>query len=356
MLHFLCSKRLSFEDGLFFYLYLPLYYPPMMKKGLLLITAIFAFIALHAQPQGKPTTEIFADYHYYNTKDTSLSTRSGFGLNRAFLGYIYQPDRNITATIIVNVGTPSELPAGSKERRYAYFREASVAWSNERLSLSFGMTTTRSLIFQQKFYGKRYVADNFEAINGFSTVADLGFSADYIINDVFKIDLTLMNGEGYSNLHIDNSIKTSLGLNITPVEKGVIRLYADFDHPAGVWQQLYIGFIGYKTDKVMIGGEMAYKTNPDKIEGKDSWGISATGSVKTSEKTEIFGRYDYCESNKLSEVTSWSYKSDRQFIVAGFQYMYNEYLRMALDYQGTYPLSKNMPHADGIFLNVHFRF
>lgn len=328
----------------------------MMKKGLLSITAIFAFLALNAQPQGKPTTEIFADYHYFNTKDTSLSTRSGFGLNRAFLGYIYQPDGNFTATVIVNVGTPSELPAGSKERRYAHFREASIAWTNEKLTLSFGMTTTRSLIFQQKFYGKRYIADNFEAINGFSTVADLGFSADYIINDVLKVDVTLMNGEGYSNLHVDNSMKTSLGLNIKPIEHGVIRLYADFDHPAGIWQQLFIGFLGYKNEKVMIGGEVAYKINPDKVEGHDSWGYSATGSLKTSEKTEIFGRYDFCESNKLTEDRSWNYKSDRQFFVAGFQYTFNEYFRMALDYQGTHPLYNIVPTVNGIFLNVHFRF
>lgn len=328
----------------------------MIKKGLLLSIAIFAYITINAQSQGRPTTEIFADYHYYSTKDTSLATRSGFGLNRAFLGYIYQPNGNITATVILNVGSPSEVAADSKERRYAHFREAHITWTGEKLTMSFGMTPTRSLLFQQKFYGKRYVADNFEALNGYSTVADLGFSADYIFNDVFKVDLTLMNGEGYNNLHVDNSIKSSVGLSITPIEKGLIRLYADFDHPAGVWQQLYIGFLGFKTENVMIGGEVAYKTNPDKVEGHNSWGCSATGSVKTSEKTELFGRYDYTVSNRVTEETTWNYESDRQFFVAGLQYTFNEYFRMALDYQGTYPLNDLMLSADGIFLNAHFKF
>lgn len=328
----------------------------MIKKGLLLLTAIFACIALKAQSQGRPTTEIFADYHYYSTKDTSSSTRSGFGLNRAFLGYIYQPAGNITATVLLNIGSPSELSADEKERRYAHFREASITWTGQKLTMSFGMTPTRSLLFQQKFYGKRYIADNFEAINGFSTVADLGFSADYIINDVFKVDFTFMNGEGYNKMHIDNSIKSSVGLNIVPIKKGLIRLYADFDHPAGVWQQLYIGFLGYKTEKYMIGGEVAYKTNPDKVEGHNSWGWSATGSVKTSEKTEVFGRYDYTASNKVNEELPWNYESDRQFFVAGFQYTFNDFFRIALDYQGTYPLSDILWSADGVFLNAHFKF
>ncbi len=283
--------------------------------------------------------------------------KNGFDLNRAFLGYVFQPENSFSATIIVNVGSPSDLYTGSKERRYAHFREASIAWTNERLTLSFGMTPTRSLNFQQKFYGKRYIADNFEAINGFSTVSDLGFSVDYIISDAVKTDVTIMNGEGYNNLNIDNSIKSSFGINLIPVEKGVIRLYADFHRPAHVWQQLYIVFMGYKNDFFMIGGEVAYKTNADKITHHNAWGFSATGSVKTSEKTEIFGRYDYCVSNIIgNELLPWDYESDRQFFVAGFQYTFNEYLRLALDYQGNYPKYNSLRSSNAVFLNAHFKF
>lgn len=328
-----------------------------MKKIIHIIIWLSILTPAVAQPQGKPLTEIFADFHYYNTKDTSSTTRTGFGLNRAFLGYVYKPSGNITATLIVNVGNPTEGGQDAKERRNAHFREAHVDWTNNKLTLSFGMTPTRSLNFQQKFYGKRYIADNFEAINGFSTVSDLGFSADYIINERFKVDFTLMNGEGYNNLHMDNSLKASFGINIVPTEKGIIRLYSDFDRPSGVLQQLHIAFMGYKTEAFSIGGEVAYKTNSDKIRGHDSWGFSATGSIRTSGKTELFGRYDYSTSNAADEdLMTWSYLYDRQFIVAGFQYTFNEYFRMALDYQGNYPNYNGLEHSDALYLNLHFRF
>lgn len=324
-----------------------------------IISLAFAVICLpsmsQVEGQSKPITEIFTDFHYFTRGDTG--NNNGFSLNRAFLGYSYQPGGNITATVIVNVGSPEDLSAGSKERRYAHFREASVTWANEKLSVAFGMTKTRSLIYQQQFYGKRYVADNFEAINGYSTVSDLGLCVDYIVNDVVKIDFTLMNGEGYNNLHLDNSLKVSAGLNITPSEKTCLRFYTDVDRPSGIWQQLFIGFAGFRSDAVTIGGEAAYKTNPDKIQGHDSWGFSATGSVKTSPRTEIFGRYDYTASNSESpDDMPWNYLTDRQFAVFGLQYTFNEFARLALNYQGNYPNYKGLAETDAIFLNAHFRF
>lgn len=323
------------------------------------ISLFLVIICLPAIPQsagqGKPITEIFTDFHYFMRGDTG--NNNGFSLNRAFLGYNYQPAGNITATVIVNVSSPEDLSSGSKERRYAHFREASLTWTNERLSVSLGMTKTRSLIYQQQFYGKRYVADNFEAINGYSTVSDMGLGADYIINDLIKIDFTLMNGEGYNNLHIDNSLKTSVGLNITPSDKALFRIYTDIDRPSGMWQQLFIGFAGFKSNAVMIGGEAAYKTNHDKLQGHDSWGVSATGSVKISSKTELFGRYDYTASNSEdSEDFLWNYLYDRQFVVFGLEYTFNEYVRLALNYQGNYPDHNHLAQTDAIFLNAHFRF
>ncbi|HEX2968997.1 MAG TPA: hypothetical protein VHO46_07805 [Bacteroidales bacterium] len=325
-----------------------------MKKTALVTTVVLILLSYKANSQA--ITEVFADFHYY-INDTLHSDNNGFGLTRAYLGYNYHPEGEFSGTLILNVCSPSDLAEGSKERRYAYFREASVTWTKDDLSMSFGMTTTRSLSFQQKFYGKRYVADNFEAINGYSTVADLGFTADYVINDFLKVDFTFMNGEGYNNLHIDNSIKSSFGVNIIPFEKGIMRLYADFDRPGGTWQQLYIGFIGYKSDLIMIGGEAAFKTNIDGTDSHDSWGFSSTGSIRVADKTEIFGRYDYTISNEISgESLPWNYMKDRQFFIAGAQYTFNDNFKLALDYQGNYPISGRVPPTRSVFLNTFFKF
>lgn len=327
-----------------------------MKRILFLSLFICIFLHARSQSQGKPMAEIFGDFHSYGKSDTTMTSRTGFGLTRAYMGYTYMTPDNFSASIIINIASPSDLAAGSKERRYAFFREASVSWTNEKLTLSGGMTTTRALIFQQRFYNKRYLSDNFLAYNGYNTIADLGFTADYVINDILKVDFSLMNGEGYNNLHVDNSIRSGFGINIIPVKNGVVRLYADFDRPQGVWQQLYIGFLGYKTESLMIGGEAVYKTNHDLIQGHDSWGFTVTGSIKTSEKTEVFSRYDYNNSNTISEINlPWNYEVDRKFFVAGLQYTVNQYFRMAIDYQGSFPNYYGIPERNAIFINAHFK-
>lgn len=328
-----------------------------MKKGLILFTILSAWtISVQSQNlfKGKPLTEIFADFHYYPDNDTS--TTNGFALNRAFLGWNFVTDTKFSATVIVNAGSPSELAPGSKSRRMAYFREASITWSGDRLTLSGGMTTTKGLIFQQKFLGKRYVADNFEALDGYITVADLGFTADYVINKYLKADISLMNGEGYSSMHVDNSIRSSLGFTITPFRNAVIRLYCDLDHPRGVWQNMLLGFVGYKNENITIGAELARKTNFDLINGHHAWGFSSTGAVKIFNKTELFGRYDLTSSSAETDMNQpWNYLSDRQFAVVGLQYSFTDSFRMALDYQGMFPWSGGIRDKNGIFVNAHFK-
>ena len=63
-----------------------------------------------------------------------LQNSPGLDLNRAYLGYNFMPEGDFSATIIVNIGTPDDLAAGSIPRRYAYFREASVTYTKEKLT------------------------------------------------------------------------------------------------------------------------------------------------------------------------------------------------------------------------------
>jgi hypothetical protein len=329
-----------------------------MKKTFLLIISILSLTNSFSQtpvlPKGKAVTEIFTDFHYM-INDTANTT--GFGLNRAYFGYNYLPDGDFSGSVILNAGSPEDLAAGAKHRRYPFFREASIAYTKDKLKVSFGITTTRSLIFQQTFLGKRYVADNFEAKNGYSIVADLGVVVDYTINDFVKVDFTVMNGEGYSELQLNNSVKSSVGLNLVPFRNGVLRFYTDFDHPNMVWQNLSIIFFGYKNERITFGAEAARKTNMDKINGHNGWGFSSTCAVTVADKTELFGRYDYTTSSvPADESLQWNKKNDGKFGVIGLQYTFNQYAQLALDYQGTFPYNPAAANSNGIFLNAHFKF
>ena len=126
----------------------------MKKKLILLLFSFTGCLIFYSQSifsQGKPITEIFTDFHY-NLKDTSKTT--GFGLNRAYIGYNFLPAGSFSATVILNIGSPDDLAPGSVHRRYSFFREASIAYIKDNLTITLGITGTRLFDFQQKFWGK----------------------------------------------------------------------------------------------------------------------------------------------------------------------------------------------------------
>ncbi|MBA4322142.1 MAG: hypothetical protein C0408_04930 [Odoribacter sp.] len=303
---------------------------------------------------GKPVAEIYSDFHY-NLAGGAKTT--GFSINRAYFGYNYFAGENFAALIKVEIGSPEELAAGSKSRRYAYYREASISYSKEKLNLSFGITGTRLYDFQQKFWGKRYLANTFQSLNGYGYVADLGIVADYKFNDFIEADISLFNGEGYSSLQLDNDLKSSLGITITPIKELVIRTYGDVIKDDNVWQVTLIGFAGYKNEKVTMGAEINYKSNLDLSEGHHAWGFSGTGAVRLTEKTEFFTRFDYSTSLIVpGDFTRWNLNKDGSFLITGFQYTFNKYVKIALDYQATFPADKTRSFSDMIFINSVFKF
>jgi hypothetical protein len=329
----------------------------MKKYLIIIILLILKWQIIYNQvvnSTGYPIAEIFTDFHI-NLNDTSKT--SGFALNRAYFGYKFIPDDHFSGMIIVNAGVPDDLPPGAIPRRYAYIREASLSYSTEKLNIAFGITGTRLFEYQQKFWGKRYVANTYQSINGYGFVADLGIVIDYHFNDIFKVDFTLMNGEGYSNLQLDNGLRTSAGLTITPESGLAFRIYGDLERVNTIWQPMFVGFAGFKNDKITFGAEVTYKSNLDRTEGHNAWGISGTGSVNVAQKTELFARYDYSTSVIVpGETEKWNHLNDGDFMVIGIQYSFNKYVKIALDYQGTYPYDSDSQKSEEIILNVLFKF
>jgi hypothetical protein len=303
---------------------------------------------------GHPITEIFTDFHL-NLNDTSKTT--GFGLNRAYLGYNFIPDDHFSGTVIVNAGNPEDLAPGSIPKRYAYVREASISYSNEKLKIAFGITGTRLFEFQQRFWGKRYIANTYQSLNGYGFVADLGIVLDYQISDILKTDITLMNGEGYNNIQLDNSLRSSVGFTLTPDNGFAFRIYGDITHAKNVWQPMFLGFAGFKNEKITIGAEITYKSNLDLNQGHHAWGLSGTGSVDLAEKTEVFARFDYSKSViAQGDFQRWNHLLDGDFLVLGIQHTFNSFVKIALDYQGIYPFDPNVSRSEQILINAQFKF
>lgn len=303
---------------------------------------------------GKPVAEIFTDFHYI-VNDTLKY--NGFDLNRAHLGYNFQPGGNFSSTIIVNVASPADLAPGSKSKRYAFFREASITYSKDKLTVAFGMVNTRTFDFQQRYWGKRYITAEFQALYGYGSVADLGVVADYKFNDIVKADLSFLNGDGYLNVQLDNSIKTTYGVTITLPSKFSFRFYGDIMKPKGVLQNTFIGFAGYANDLISIGAEASYKTNIDLTEGHDGWGLSTTASLFPNKKYEVFTRIDYAASLKVpGDQLQWAHNLDGVYLISGIQRNFTNNIKLALNYRGVFPYDPDKNTTSAIYLNALFRF
>lgn len=329
-----------------------------MRRILLsLVLAVTFYQILNSQTvvnQGKPVTEVFTDFHY-NINDTTKCT--GFGVNRAYLGYNYTPEGNFSALIIINIGTPEDLVDGAVPKRYGFFREASVIYKKEKLTVHFGMVSTRYADFQQGFWSKRYLGTEYQAAYPYGSVADLGVVIDYQLSDLLKVDLSLLNGKGYSNIQYDNSLKTAFGLTISTPNKIFVRLYGDIMKPKGVVQTTLIMFAGHKNNLFSLGAEASYKTNLDLINGHDVWGLSATGSIFLNQKSEIFARYDYAASVVVpGEELQWDYIKDNIYFIGGIQQKLSDNLRIALNFRRTNPYNPGQKTTDAIYLNAHFWF
>jgi hypothetical protein len=326
----------------------------LLLPAILVLASPLILKSQEPEIKGKPIVEIFTDLHYNLNKDTLNTT--GFGLNRAYFGYDFTLDKNFSTTLVVDIGNPLDLPLGSKSRRYAHFREASVRYTGEKFTLTAGISGTSIFSFQQKFWGKRYIANTYQSINGYGYVADLGLFATYKFNNIISADVSLTNGEGYSTLQLDNSLKASAGITLTPVKKLAIRMYSDLMKKKDLYQNTLVGFIGFRSDIFYIGGEASFKSNLDLTEGHHAWGVSSTAGLNITQKNEIFARFDYSTSVVIpGDDSGWNYEKDGSFIVGGVQHSFNKYIQAALNYQSYFPIDNNRTISHYIFLNIHVK-
>ena len=118
-----------------------------------------------------------------------------------------------------------------------------------------------------------------------------------------------------------------------------------------------ICFAGIKNDLITLGTDISYKTNFDLIGGHNAWGISGTGAIRISEKTEFFGRFDHLSSIKpAAEKMQWHFLNDYNFVIAGLQYAFSENVRIAIDYQGTYHYLPESNVTEALYLNALYKF
>ncbi|MEZ5198695.1 MAG: hypothetical protein R2764_20615 [Bacteroidales bacterium] len=306
------------------------------------------------KPKGKVYGKIFSNFH---TQINTGNNATAFEIKRAYFGYKSQLSNYFDANIKLDIGSPEDLSDFSLIRRYAYFKNAYVSFKRNKLKTYFGIIDNLHFKMQEDYWAHRYIDKSFNDRYKFGYSADLGAQIIYDWTDWISTDFALMNGEGYSKLQNDNTLKGGLGVSIYPIKNLVARIYFDLSEKTIV-QSTIATFLGYKiNDKVIAGLEYNYKYNEDFVENHNRWGYSTYVSYYPIKKLQVFGRYDKVSSEVLeNEENPWQLSKDGSAIIAGIEYSPIKYVKIALDYQDWYPLAANEPNFQYIFLDLEISF
>lgn len=281
----------------------------------------------HHQPAFRPHGDVIVTLfeHFGATSTNSGWDINGFETERAYFGYKYQFDPKWSATVILDA---QQGNGTGIERVFA--KNAFVKYHNHGLTLMAGIVPTVQGTLAESNWGYRYVAKSMYDLNGYGNTADLGFYAQYDLNDLFSFDLSVLNGEGFRKIQLDNDLLYGAGITFSPYKGFKMRVYGDLqtadeaevDTTKGAQKNLQI-HAGYDHKKFRVGAEYNWQWNNNSDLGHVIHGFSCYATGKITNKFNIFARYDNGTSlDKVNEI--WAYGKDGQDIFCGVEYRVNK--------------------------------
>lgn len=341
----------------------------MKFKFTLVALSFFALTFLNAQDtneetKGKVFGKVFFNYHLDETEDAEQT--SAFQLTRTYLGYKYTFNDKFSATILLDAGKGS---GGSDHS--VFIKNAKLDYKADTwITLTAGIFGMKQFKDQEKFWGYRYLYKALADEYKFGTSADLGIMAAIKINKHLKLDLLMVNGEGYKKLQ-DASGHTRFGTNLvyTPNKNWVFKAYYDTmkgidkdDDTKTTTVNNIALFAGYRiNNRFRIGAEYNLMQNGETYKSpaknKDLQGLSFYSTYNINDKWNVFGRFDQLSSNMLSgEINNWNFEYDGNTIITGFEFKPIKGVNTSVNYRFTDfedALNKN---ASLIYFNLEFYF
>jgi len=298
-----------------------------------------------------PIATLYSNFH------TQINGNNlGFDVERAYLGFKTQLNQNYAIIMKLDIGSPDDVSAYSKIKRYAYFKNAAMVLTSGAFTFHAGLIDTYQFKVQEKFWTRRYMYRSFQDEYRFTPSADIGIGLKYDHQEWLSADISFMNGEGYTKLQLDNSFKSGIGLTLIPIKTLIFRIYYDFINKDNVLQSTLASFGGFQTDHFNIGAEFNYRSNNSHLKDQNLWGYSFYSLYRFAKKWELFARYDYLTSKTLEgEDYGWNYSTDGSALLGGVQYQPETFIKVALSYRDWVPYPPNLAARRFIFLNLEVK-
>ncbi len=295
--------------------------------------------------KGKPSISIFTNFQQGLFTSNDISS---FNLDRASIGYGGTFGDGFAAKIDVDFGATKKVDGQTK--RAMYVRNAEVSWAKKGFKVNIGLISLKQFGMQEKNWGYRYIAKSAMDQYKFGSSRDLGFTLSYDIAKWVSIDATMVNGEGYKNVGIDNNYKYAIGATFKPVKGLAIRAYADIyskndETENQKNQQTASIFAGYNHDKFSIGAEYDYMWNTKFKDGNSQSIFSVYTTVKVHKQVSIYARYD-------NYATKNNWGADEQAYYVGVEYSPIKYVSIAPTFSYRQIAGKKAIPIVGLFLDI----
>lgn len=275
--------------------------------------------------EGKPIVTVFGNFYsgFNNENDDR-----GFNMERSYFGYQGKVLSDLEYKVVMDIGKSSNV---GDYQRLMYLKNAKITWKSGNLKLNAGLIGMNQFEIQEKFWDKRYLMKSFQDEYKFGSSADLGLSAEYKFADWLSGDITIVNGEGYKKVQVNDGLLYGAGITVAPVKGLTLRVYGDINEATvdGTKDKdNFCVFAGYKTSILSIGAEYNSLNNSGNVNNQDETGYSVYASATLSPQLEFFGRWDMLKSKN-----DWNENNDGQLALFGLQYKVNKYVKIAPNFR-----------------------
>lgn len=265
--------------------------------------------------------------------------------------------------------------------KYGYL-DWKPAFANGKMFLRIGLQPTQYIDYQNKLWGRRYLAKTISDMNKFLTSADLGMSVNIPLGEKGKtgvVSATVFNGTSYTNLEEQNKHKDlNLFARLNPVQSN-----SDFANSALV-AQFYQGVQNrditgdesasdYKNQLISFGGLLAYR-NTFEFGSDLNWhtmgygqgasdstasGLSFHGTIFFEDMVEegsllrtlnLFGRVDLNDPN--TDVD----EDGNTYLIAGIECSPTKGFKASINFRSTSYQADDVTTEKQMFFNTLFKF
>ena len=331
-----------------------------MNTKKLSFTILVIFFSLNIYTQDTKKGDIFSTifWNYSTDLSSEASKKNSFEVKRVYLGYKFKIDDKISAKVTFDIGKNS---AGSDYT--AFLKTAQIDWSlKDNFKLSFGMIGNKQFKYQESIWGYRYLYKTFQDENKFGSSADLGVNGEIKVSKNLKMNLFMLNGEGYKNIQDDNGYMKIGGNLIYEISNGLsLKLYYDSEPGNDEFNVTNVGyFIGYDKNKTRVGFEYnkinnAKSYNSPSLDNNLS-GFSGYISQNFSENSSVFFRYDSLQSNILAGSSDpWNSGKDGKLMILGYEHVVTKGFKLNLNYRNYNYTDNSINNKSMVFINAEIK-